>query len=96
MKNTSSPNRFMGSVDALVSAVYVCFGASPALAHVGNWSYEQITALFGSLVIASLFGVTSAAMFMGRRSMWVLQYIAVFALVLPWILVFGLRDGDLQ
>ena len=78
----------------MVSALYVY--SLLALSHVGNWSPKQITELVGLLAIASLFGVTSAAMFMAWRSMWVLQYIAVLGLVLPFILVFSLGGGDLQ
>ena len=96
MKSVSSSNRFVGSIDALVSAIYVCLATIPALSRAEVWSPEQVKLFVGGLGFASLFGVASVAMFMGWRSMWVLQYVAVLALVLLWVLVLSFGHGDLH
>jgi len=96
MKGVSSSDRFVGSVDALVSSIYVCLTIMPALSRAEIWSLAQIKLFIGGLAFAGLFGVASVAMFKGWRSMWALQYVAVLALALLWVMVLSFGHGDLR
>ena len=82
MKNGSSANPFMGSLDAVVCSMYLGSTVLSAFPSTENWSSGRITEVLGLMAFAGLFGVTSVAMFMGWRSRWVLQYGAVMGVAM--------------